>query len=306
MDSRGNSDAAVLAGRVVAQAVGQALLSVGVPGGDAVIEALLGELLGVQDDQAAAVGRIDRAVQLLVDEPWKTARGLIREASLPGSAMNDRRTKLLEAASALRRAISLQPERSFAQAYASLDLAIVLRMLGDLPASQFHAEEALVAAAGYLRDVADWALADRARAQQQSQLPEWRQVLGAASEYLRTGRPASPAWEQPIAWRREIRYQFAGVARAVANLGLVLSNRSDLTVLDQRWRDAFPWDLSDPGDRRPAPSPALIRLSGRVGDHSSRNPAVSSQLSAVLGRESSLLPSDLRHPRTPERPTPPL
>jgi hypothetical protein len=300
MDSRGNSSASALAIKVVSEAGGQALLSAGVPGGDVVIAALLNDLLGVQDEQAAAVGRIDQSVQLLIDEPWKTARGLIREAGLPGSAMKDRRAKLGEAASALRRAISYQPERSFALAYVSLDLAIVLRMLRDLPASALYAEQALAAAAGCLRDAADWTAAERARAQQQSQLPEWRQMLGSAGEYLRAGRQAPPTWQQQSDWRRELRLQFAEVARSVASLGLDLSDRSDLRDLDQRWREAFPWDLADPGE---GPRPAFTSARALLQRTLPALPGspMAARFGSSVPRPSSLLPAELRVPRAADR-----
>jgi tetratricopeptide (TPR) repeat protein len=191
----GGINVVALSTKIAAQAGGQALLSVGVPGGAALIEALLGSFLHVQDDQAKALSRIDRKVQLLLAQPVRTARMYIEEASLPGSAAEQKRAKLLEAASELRRAIPLQPDRTFARAYTSLDLAIVLMMLGDSAAAAYYAEHAIEAAAGYLLD--------------------------AGFSQGRPPKPPTTTATERLSWLRDVESQYDELCTASAPLGVV-------------------------------------------------------------------------------------
>jgi hypothetical protein len=138
---------------MVAEAGGDALKSAGIPAGDTAIEALLRAVLDIQDEQSQALARIDENVQRLVDGPWNSAWMYIREASLPGSDVEERRMKLEHASEKLHEAVPLQAERSFGRAYANLDLAVVLHILNDIPASRLYAHNAVDAAVGYLTDV---------------------------------------------------------------------------------------------------------------------------------------------------------
>ena len=70
-------DVLELSAKVAGGAVGATLTAHGVPGTGPAVEALLTSLLGIQEEQAAAVERIDAAVQRLVDGPWRTAGLLI-------------------------------------------------------------------------------------------------------------------------------------------------------------------------------------------------------------------------------------
>lgn len=150
-------DIVSLSTKVASQIGEQTLGSVGVPGGGSIIESLLSDLIGVQDEQARALSRIERDVQRLINEPWNTAQTYIKEAKYPGTSADQRRAKLLVAAEQLRRVVSLQEERigwTLAPAYTFLDLAIVLRIAGDQPASKLYAAEAKEAARAYAQKVA--------------------------------------------------------------------------------------------------------------------------------------------------------
>jgi hypothetical protein len=74
----------------------------GIPGGAAMIEPLLRELLQVQDEQAKAISRIDANVQRLIDGPWETARSYVEEAAL--TPLEGREEKLQAASAELHRA----------------------------------------------------------------------------------------------------------------------------------------------------------------------------------------------------------
>jgi hypothetical protein len=117
--------------KIAAQAVDKPLKAHGIPGGAIITEAILRQLLLVQDQQAEALGRIDKNVQRLINGPWKTARLYVGEATVQGLPAPVVRQKLDLAAQQLRIAIPLQEEKGFGRAYACIDLAIVLTMLQD-------------------------------------------------------------------------------------------------------------------------------------------------------------------------------
>jgi hypothetical protein len=146
-------DAIELTVKLASEAAGHALLTVGIPGGDAATEALLRALFQIQDQQAEALKRIDAGVTLLLENPWKTAWEYIREAGLPHTPVDTRRKKLEFAAMKLREAIPNQRERTFGRAYANLDLAVLEHILGDHPVSGMYAGDAVSSAVGYVQDV---------------------------------------------------------------------------------------------------------------------------------------------------------
>ena len=146
-------DVLELSAKVAGGAVGATLTAHGVPGTGPAVEALLTSLLGIQEEQAAAVERIDAAVQRLVDGPWRTAGLLIEEARLPDRTAKEVRRYLQEAASKLRDAIPLQEEASFGRAYVCLDLSIVLYLLGDASGAALYARQAVIASEGYVKGV---------------------------------------------------------------------------------------------------------------------------------------------------------
>ena len=74
----GGMDLYELSAKVGSQSAGALLTASGVPVAGPVVEALLNELLGVQNRQAEAIERIDANVQRLVEGPWKTARLYLR------------------------------------------------------------------------------------------------------------------------------------------------------------------------------------------------------------------------------------
>jgi hypothetical protein len=108
------------------------------------------DLLTACDEQAAAISKIDKNVQRLIDGPWNTARLYLKEASLPGQTDKSVHDRLLKAAEQLRSAIPLQEDRTLAQAYVCVDLAVVLRLLGDSKTSVFYARMAIEAAKGFV------------------------------------------------------------------------------------------------------------------------------------------------------------
>jgi hypothetical protein len=138
--------------KVAAQAVDKAALAHGIPGGGIVTEALLKQLLLVQDEQAVALSRIDENVQRLIDGPWKTAKLYIIEAAQHGLTSEKMCEKLKLAAEHLHNALPLQEERTFGQAYVCIDLAVVFTMLRD-DAAVIYAHQAMKAATDVLLDI---------------------------------------------------------------------------------------------------------------------------------------------------------
>jgi hypothetical protein len=145
-------DAIELSVKLASEAAGHALLAVGIPGGDVAVEALLHAVFQVQDQQAQALARIDANIELLLENPWKTAWQYIREAGLPHTTVDTRRKKLEFAAEKLHEAIPNQRERTFGRAYVCLDLAVVEHILGDDAVSGLYAGDAVRSAVGYVQD----------------------------------------------------------------------------------------------------------------------------------------------------------
>jgi len=146
-------DLVALTVTVVGRLVDRALTRQGFPEGGPIVEAVLRDLLQIQDRQGETLHRIDRNVQLLIDAPWNHARLLIEEASLPSRSIESKRQALVLAAADLRKAIVQQQPRTFASAYVCLDLALVDRLIGDREGSAFYARRAFAAADGFVRDV---------------------------------------------------------------------------------------------------------------------------------------------------------
>jgi hypothetical protein len=144
-----------LATKVAGAATDAALSAHGLPGGGAVTEALVESLLGLVDEQAETITRIDRAVTRLIDGPWETARLLLQEAQLPGRDASARRAAVVAAADKLREALPLQEADTLPRAYAALDLALLLTLLGDTHAARLYASKSAEAAVGYVRALAD-------------------------------------------------------------------------------------------------------------------------------------------------------
>jgi hypothetical protein len=162
-----------LSTNVASQGANTVLLAHGVPGGAVVTQTVLNELLQVQDQQTEAIKRIEGAVDRLIVEPWITARLLLTEAAQPGRTRDDVLAKLAAAADKLREAVAQQADMSFAKAHACLDMALVLKLLGDESGASFYARKAVPAAGGYLEtwvatnhrlDPRQWLNADRSTA----------------------------------------------------------------------------------------------------------------------------------------------
>ena len=147
------NDKIQLAVRLASQAAGHALLTAGIPAGDAAVEALLNAVFQIQDQQEAALGRIEAGIQLLLDSPWRTAWEYIEEARLQHTSLDTRRKKLELAAGKLHEAIPNQQELTFRHAYACLDLALLEHILGDQTVAQLYAGKAVRSAVGYVQDV---------------------------------------------------------------------------------------------------------------------------------------------------------
>jgi hypothetical protein len=144
-----------LATKVAGAAADTTLSAHGIPGGGAATEALLHSLLGLVDEQAETITRIDKAVTRLIDGPWETARLHLQEAQLPGRDKTARRAAIAAAADKMRDAIPLQEAETLRRAYAALDLALLLTLLGDTPAARMYAHKSAEAAVGYLRALAE-------------------------------------------------------------------------------------------------------------------------------------------------------
>lgn len=142
-----------LASQVVAGGGGIALSLHGIPGGGPALQVLLSNLLQVQDQQAEAIGRIDKNVERLIRGPWETAWLYMAEAVLPGRNADQIGDALAAAASKLRDAVPLQEKRTFGRAYACLDLAFVLRMRNDEAGGTSYATQAVEAATHFIHDV---------------------------------------------------------------------------------------------------------------------------------------------------------
>ena len=131
----------------VAQGAAEALAAGhGLPGAGPVVEALVRDLLQVQDEQAQTLSRIDENVQRLLDGPWRTARLYLNESLLPGRSAKQVQAALRQAAEHLRQALGLQSPRSFGAAFVAFDLAVVLAALGDHDASRLYVRTAITAA----------------------------------------------------------------------------------------------------------------------------------------------------------------
>lgn len=105
-------------------------------------EAILSDLLGIQDEQLTLLKNIEKSVDRLADVPWMSARIHLEDATIPGRHPEDIRRSLVQAADRLHDAIPSQPAESPRKADARLMLSILFAALGDLPASKHHAETA--------------------------------------------------------------------------------------------------------------------------------------------------------------------
>lgn len=155
-----------LSTKIAGQAADKALAAHGVPGGGAVTEAALREIIGafveIQDEQAAALRRIEAGVQRLIEQPWNTARAYLEEAAAPGRDRKGVLASLRRAAEYFREAAQTQDRDSFGRAYVCLDLALTLRLLGeDEPVVQLYARQAAAAADARMRALREQLVADQ-------------------------------------------------------------------------------------------------------------------------------------------------
>ncbi len=123
---------------VVAKVAGQAAASV-VPFSGVAVEAVVSDLLKIQDEQLTILRKLEGNVQRLADAPWQSAIMHLRDAAIPGRHPEQARRSLQLAADKLHDAIPLQQAESPSRADARLLLAVVFAVLGDNPASRHHA-----------------------------------------------------------------------------------------------------------------------------------------------------------------------
>jgi len=128
------------------------LLAHGVPGGGIAVESVLNEFLHVQDEQVESLRRIEKNVQRLINRDWKSARALIEEAKLPNRTPAGRREDLFKAADKMRDAIQVQDERTYARAYACIDLSLIFWALGEDERGRHYAAQAKHDADCFLKD----------------------------------------------------------------------------------------------------------------------------------------------------------
>jgi len=130
---------------VAVRVLGQAAGAV-VPFSGPAVEALLSDVLVVQDEQVARLRKLEEAAKRLAEGKWKAGRLRLQEASLPRRTVDQRQRLVTGAADNFRDAIELQPEPSFARAQVCLDLAMTLGLLGDVEAMRHYAQLGYVAA----------------------------------------------------------------------------------------------------------------------------------------------------------------
>jgi hypothetical protein len=213
-------DAATISAKLAAQAAGRALLTAGIPGGELAVEQLLSNVLHIQDEQSAALNRIDAGVQLLLDNPWNTAWQYIREAAVPHAGPAARRSRLERAAERLHEAIPNQPPRSFRRAFACLDLALVEHILGDTEFAALHARDAADCAIAYMQDVASGTV-EPPHATARTLLRGAQRSLRATASYI--GYPTQASLLRDVdrrtnEWLRSLYHELGSVCNAAALL----------------------------------------------------------------------------------------
>jgi hypothetical protein len=129
-------------GELAAQIVKAAVSAVAGPLAGGVTEALLRELLAVQDRQVELILELRADVSLLRNGPWATARMHLQQAAAPGRTAAEIAEYLTLARNSLFEAIPLQYEQTLDRSQVCLDLAMVLRILGDVPGSRTYARQA--------------------------------------------------------------------------------------------------------------------------------------------------------------------
>jgi hypothetical protein len=117
-----------------------------IPGSDALTEAILRDLLNVQDEQLIRLERIEGDVARLVDGSWQTGRRYLREAALPGRTSAQVKDSLEHAKEHFTEAADLQPAESMRRSTVLLDVALVCMLLNDRQLSAFYARDAALEA----------------------------------------------------------------------------------------------------------------------------------------------------------------
>jgi hypothetical protein len=128
-----------------------------IPGTGAVTDALLREVLNVQDEQVVRLERIEGDVARLVDGPWQTGTRYLREAALPNRTGDQIRKALEQAKDYFTEAADAQPARSMKRSTVLLDLALVCMLLGDKELCSFYAQQAGLEAQRAVEQAADMA-----------------------------------------------------------------------------------------------------------------------------------------------------
>jgi hypothetical protein len=206
-----------------------------IPGTGPVVEALLGELLQIQDQQMALLTKIEADVQRLVDGPWRTGRRYLREAALPGRNAQQIDQALSRAMESFRQAVDLQPASTLKRATVSLDLAVLCALSGDTELAILYATES--------EAEARHALEASARAR-------WNQQYGTSNQVRDMTASLASAWTPiPMNLRmkkvldaaQKVRVQtsqYGAIRRAAAALGAALPD--DLPSIEPESKELLP------------------------------------------------------------------
>ncbi|MCA0323965.1 MAG: hypothetical protein LCH60_15675 [Actinobacteria bacterium] len=230
-------DLGKLAVRLASNAADLTASSHGIPGAGPVVEALLNDLLALQDEQAKTLARIERDVKRIIAGPWRTARIHLQHSLLPGQTVEEMQSSRREAARYLMEAVGMQ--EGFGAAYANFDLAVVLYSLGDVRRGDHHAREALGEATAAVQE-----FHDQIYAQVLADLdtPSLVRGIRKVTEFFRPAEPREDCrhWLQlaiaverlvgPEYVRREVR-RLPSVSRSL--IGLYLKDHADIVELDK-------------------------------------------------------------------------
>jgi len=120
--------------------VGAQVAAHGLPVGP-VVEAVVLDILGVQDEQSQVLEEISRDVQQLLTKDRRAGRELLERAAIPGRTAESVTRDLRTAADEFARAAAAARENSFEQATIHFDAALLQLLLGDVPAAGFYVKK---------------------------------------------------------------------------------------------------------------------------------------------------------------------
>lgn len=200
-----------------------------VPFSGPLTQAVLSDVLKVQDEQLVALKELQRTLRDFMDGPWQAANIHIQEAGLPGREPEQVHHSLVQAADRLHDAIPLLKEGTIARAQARLDLAIIFTLLNDRSPSLLHAQAAYREA----REAA-WTFTHTADPENKKITRGERKkgMVVAGSTWARL------AWPKIKAWYKDAEYCSAALGDPHGYEVLSAKARSD----PQRWATQGPYD----------------------------------------------------------------